>query len=440
MPKRTNRFQKLVKQINEALVGQDAEVEESAMEPVLGDDDFREIDVLIRNELGPYRVKIAVEAKNESRPLAVGKIDSIVGKYRGPRRVEVNDVYVVSSRGFTSGAEKAAAAAGIKLLTLSEAETYDWGKLSLKNLMDNGQWTIPIEEFHIEPEPGVEITEGVLDEARIRCSCDECKNAESEDKGTLRQVAQRLFMRKFYSDRNLQEEFMEMYEPEKDGLFFTLNQGWQSAVLNYEGDEFPVQKVRIKIGRLTPHEIPPSPFSGARFRFRKRMRITRVQIKPDIQNDNFDLEKAHLVCTCKKGQKDLGSIADYIVEVINEHIPEKNPEIIRRTFEEMRETDGPVVVQVHVPLNHHYVEFEGERYPITELVIFVQGEESEGSLRFESFQMRGDQLSLPNVVVGEAKAGGKRFRIVMPQSLESPRISVDMTELENGEETDASGQ
>ncbi len=58
MPKRTNDFQKLVRLIQQAFAPKGATVTESAMEPVPGFKNPREIDILVQTQVGPYRTRL----------------------------------------------------------------------------------------------------------------------------------------------------------------------------------------------------------------------------------------------------------------------------------------------------------------------------------------------------------------------------------------------
>ena len=125
MPKRTNSFQNLVTLVQEALVPT-GKVIASHMVPGLTPGKFREIDVYIETAIGPYSIKIAVEAKDESRKFDVTSMEEIVGKYRGRNNVSVDKVVVVTHRGFTPESEALAGAERIECMTLSEAEGHDW--------------------------------------------------------------------------------------------------------------------------------------------------------------------------------------------------------------------------------------------------------------------------------------------------------------------------
>src|SRR5947209_8616319 len=105
MPKRCNDFQNLVTLIQEALVPLGAKVTPSAMVPGPSSGTLREIDILIETPVGPYDIKIAVEAKDEGRKMDATKIEAIIGKYRGRGSLVVNKVVVVAHRGFTEEAK-----------------------------------------------------------------------------------------------------------------------------------------------------------------------------------------------------------------------------------------------------------------------------------------------------------------------------------------------
>lgn len=118
MPKRTNAFQELVTLIQEALVPVGATVTPSALVPAKTSGNLREIDVLVESAVGPYSIKIAVEAKDEGRKLDATKIEAIIGKYRGSGGLQVNKTIVVARNGFTSEARTRAEDEDIDLLTL----------------------------------------------------------------------------------------------------------------------------------------------------------------------------------------------------------------------------------------------------------------------------------------------------------------------------------
>jgi len=125
MPQRTNNFQKLVTLIQRTLAPEKAKVTPCAMVPCYGTAKMREIDVLIESEVGPYNIKIAVEAKDHKRKLDVTHIEAMIGKYKSSA-VQVNKVVVISHRGFTEEAKERAERENIELKILKEAMDEAW--------------------------------------------------------------------------------------------------------------------------------------------------------------------------------------------------------------------------------------------------------------------------------------------------------------------------
>jgi hypothetical protein len=126
MPQRTNEFQDLVALIEQALAPQGAKVTKSALVPGLSEEQAREIDVLIESMLGPYRMKVAVEAKDENRPMDITRFESIIAKYIPTSGIRVDKVVVIASAGFTEQVKDRAKLEKIEVLTLSEAMVSDW--------------------------------------------------------------------------------------------------------------------------------------------------------------------------------------------------------------------------------------------------------------------------------------------------------------------------
>jgi len=180
MPQRTNDYQQLVHLIQMAPAPVGAKVNESVMIP--GQDTLREIDVLIETDVGPYSVKIAVEAKDFKRPLNVTEIEAVIGKYSGNGGIAVNKVVVVAKRGFSDAAEKRAKEARIELLTIKEAKESDWSKLAPETMC-----------FRMEPHidrvdlvPPISATSSggnPISNGRIVCKC------HGNDKGSPAQWA-----------------------------------------------------------------------------------------------------------------------------------------------------------------------------------------------------------------------------------------------------------
>jgi hypothetical protein len=164
MPKRTNNFQQLVYMIQMALAPSGAKITESAIV-----DGMREIDVLIESAVGPYSIKIAVEAKDEKRPLDVLTIEQMIGKYQSAGGIPVNKVVIVARNGFTGTAKTRAAQTNIELFTLDEAKQSDWTKLVPQQMA----WRMPPHIDRVELVPAVASKGGKdpLADGRFVCQC-----------------------------------------------------------------------------------------------------------------------------------------------------------------------------------------------------------------------------------------------------------------------------
>ena len=100
-----------------------ATVEESAMVSAPGIGPLREIDVLVTNaKTGPYKLKLAFEAKDHKRQLNVTDIEGIIGKYRSSGSLVVDKVFIVTRKGVSKAAKEKAGLNGIGILTLREIE------------------------------------------------------------------------------------------------------------------------------------------------------------------------------------------------------------------------------------------------------------------------------------------------------------------------------
>lgn len=83
----------------------------------------RRLDVTVSKKVGLNRVLIVLECKRWSRPVDMEEVEAFASKLRD---VRASVGVMVSARGFTKGARKAAVECAITLQTLREAEESDW--------------------------------------------------------------------------------------------------------------------------------------------------------------------------------------------------------------------------------------------------------------------------------------------------------------------------
>ena len=139
---------------------------------------LREIDILIETPIGPYDIKIAVEAKDEGRKLDATKMEAIIGKYRGRGSLLVNKVVVVAHRGFTEESTNRAKDEDIELMTLDEAQICNLCKSMLPKQMNYHSDPMPY-SFEIDPPLPAEIERTTaMKEGHFICTC------HGHDKGT----------------------------------------------------------------------------------------------------------------------------------------------------------------------------------------------------------------------------------------------------------------
>ena len=170
MPKRSNSFQDLVTLIQEALAPLGATVTPSAMVPSRTSGNLREIDVLVETSVGPYSIKIAVEAKDERRKLDATKIEAIIGKYRGNGALQVNKIVVIARNDYTPEARTRARDEDIDLLTVIEATSCQWYRLVPQSFQLNHP-PIPV-GFDLYPKlPKVVLESKWMQESRFICLC-----------------------------------------------------------------------------------------------------------------------------------------------------------------------------------------------------------------------------------------------------------------------------
>jgi len=81
----------------------------------------REIDVLLTSHIAGYSIQVAIECKNEEKPIGVQRIDEFIGKLNDVGIPTQQGIYVSASR-YTTGAIARAKKARIRSLILQELE------------------------------------------------------------------------------------------------------------------------------------------------------------------------------------------------------------------------------------------------------------------------------------------------------------------------------
>jgi hypothetical protein len=123
MPRRTNRFQRLITFLEQQLAPVGAAVTPSALLQDLAGGVEREVDILVESTVGLHPMRIALECRDHKRRQNVEWIESLAGKRE---HLPVHKLIAVSSSGFTKTATALAAHHDIVLLTLEHALNTDW--------------------------------------------------------------------------------------------------------------------------------------------------------------------------------------------------------------------------------------------------------------------------------------------------------------------------
>jgi hypothetical protein len=240
MPARTNEFQDLVSLIESTLAPRGAKVKSSAEVAVFGLTTTREVDVLIQGPYGPYTMKVAVEAKDESRKIDIGTFDALLAKYRGECRVLVDKFVIVSRSGFTKGVVEKAAKVDVELLTLNEAKTKDWSNIGPAQF----SFRQPPHICRITFLPPITVGDQreLWEKGRLICR-------HGHDHGSPMKRAKCLVFHQLLPSRpELQKDFARYVEQSPDGQgVLTVKCPHEGFKVSFRGQEYPVAIMAVQV-------------------------------------------------------------------------------------------------------------------------------------------------------------------------------------------------
>ena len=251
MPKRTNDFQQLVDLLQRALAPKGAKITSSAMVPGSQSGNLREIDVLIETKVGPYNMKIAVEAKDHKRKLNVNDIEALIGKYFSGD-FHVNHVVIVAHCGFTEGAQKKAAANNVELKTLTEANKEDWTTKIPQSI--NFKIEPHIVGIQLMPPDILPSDDSLLCKGAFFCKC--C----GKKSGTPQELAHRWV----FHNPELMKQIYQQGEIKEGGVCARIEIGIpEKLIFRFGGSDYPITAMQVHL-----HYIEDSsPMSSEIFRF-----------------------------------------------------------------------------------------------------------------------------------------------------------------------------
>ncbi len=429
MPRRTNGFQELVSLVQKALVPAGAVVTDSPLVDVPGMGEPREIDVLIEQSIGPYRMKIAVEAKDHRRKMDSTQFEAIVGKYFGDGRVKVNKVVIVTHNGFYTPVIERAKQLDITLLTLREAKKIDW------------QWFRPLPgifrnvprvcDIQILPAISGDFLEAALGRGTVACS-------HGAKFGTPFQFAAFVLMNHVMKS---QREAIDAIDAEA-----SVNPDGKKAKVEFRPDHphwieledkrFPIEKLSFVVHFSKANDAAQLRNVGFKFHFAPH--VCQIEPEPPIKNClNKELQtEGRLVCTCCG--KDHGTLLKWANDVAFKHFFPRYPDVAKRFLEELsRSKDGQFRMTITAPLEQRLLRFRGADYPLTSLSVTIHAISASGPMGCQQYELAGDDGMKKLVSHFEATAGGRVFNIVIPHGENGPaeRIAVRMDSAEIGVKT-----
>lgn len=246
MTKQTNEFQQLVLIIQRILAPKGAFIKESAE---VGPDK-REIDVLIQANIGLYKIKVAVEAKDESRPMSIDRMEGYVAKYRPDGELGVNKVVIVSRRGFSKKARKLGERVGFELLTLDEAkDTEYWEKQAQFQSDSKLFFSLPAHFHQIKILPfNDEINDSLVRGGILKC--DKC----SKSHGTVLEKITR-FSQQELSKPELKLRVKEELAEHNGHVLLTFRAPFRNLWIEYEGSRHDFDELVWEI-HISGEEVP----------------------------------------------------------------------------------------------------------------------------------------------------------------------------------------
>jgi hypothetical protein len=123
MPKRSNQFQKLIRDINSRLSSDKVVITESKMLVDSFTGEKREVDIYIEDLAGPYRVKVSVECTAKTRKLDRPATEQLKAKHDG---LDTSHLVIISKSGFAKTCYPYAKKNNIELIEFNDAESMDW--------------------------------------------------------------------------------------------------------------------------------------------------------------------------------------------------------------------------------------------------------------------------------------------------------------------------
>lgn len=424
MPKRTNDFQELVALIQRALVPEGATITESAMVETSDGRTAREIDILIDSAVGPYRIRVAVEAKKQFRKMDEVAFDSIVGKYLHEGGVHVNKIVVVAHKGFTEGVITRARVLKIDLIKLSEANSVDWSRLR----PPHSCLQAAVELIAIEYDDAVRNQFGgnVPDEAQIVCSC-------GQHYGPPRNYARYVFSNMIVQQKreevlDADRQVMETGEEKKLKIAIKPAEPHQ-VFLTCGNVRAAIQEFAFKV-RLF---VPPSRFSHLKMALAPH--VCKVRFIPEILGvDQAELlDNAKVSCSCCG--RDHGTVRKWAHYLALTSYLAQNPGAQKALQDGLkRSPNGEAHLIACWPVPSRFrIQVGGQTYAPQTVEIDIHAVTATGEMSHAQYEMCNSDGTTSRLDSFEAVVAGKRLRIVMPDGTASKKIVLRIDNVQDGD-------
>lgn len=417
MPRRTNDFQELVSLIQQVLMPTGAKVTESAMIETTDGRTAREIDVLIDSAIGPYRIRIAVEAKKESRKMDEARFDAIVGKYLQDGGVRVNKVVVVAYAGFTQGVIERATLLDIELVTLREAESIDWSRLRPPEACM--QSAVDLTDIEFDADALAAFGGSVPNDAQIICSC-------GWRYGTPHNYARHVFWNKV-----LRESRADLLRFDNEVMTTSADKKLRIATRPHEPHQLflshgearvAVSEFAFKVRLFKLPEVP-SPFTG-QIGFSHSPHVCTVEFAPRIEGIDARqmLDSAIIKCSCCG--RNHGTVRQWAHEVALSKFLNRNEEAQKLLLGGLKQSpDGNAHLIASWPfpgkLRVHVADAE---YSPESVKIDIHAVAAKGTMEHKQYELSRPDGTTSVVDSFEGVVGGKRLRMVMPDGLSSKKV------------------
>lgn len=422
MPKRTNDFQKLVTLVQRALAPNGAKITESHLVDVPGQSEPREIDILIETDVGPYRIRIAVEAKDEGRKLDSTKFEAIVGKYFLDGGVKVNKVVIVTHRGFYKPVIERARQLDVDLLTLKEASELDWSQFAPRAFhLESRRF---VRDIKITPPIPSVPEQVVLRDGRVICS-------HGTNFGNPEKFAWHLFTRNVLRHKRDQiREFDQKARENPEGAMAKVEfKPDHEHILRLDDSDHPIEKFSFVVHLLPKEQGPPT---APTIRFIFRPHICGIELEPTIADVPLQQLRTDGRIVCKCCGKDHGTIREFAHRKMFEQFFPKNPQAVKMMEDGLRASpEGQLMLNTSWPLNHHVVRFGDEEYDVSSIRIGVHAISATAQLDCKQYELESSSGLKKVISHLEASVGGKKIRIVMPEGTKSEKVVLNIDSASN---------